>query len=97
VSTTTTTRPHLQLSAWERDVLDHEAWYWKYAEDAIRVLYGLSPIRYYQRLNELLDTERALAAEPVLVNRLRRIRDSRQLAREVRRTSESSTTQGGLL
>lgn len=40
--------------------------------------FGLSPIRYYQRLNQLLDVPAALAAEPVLVNRLRRIRERRR-------------------
>ncbi|NIL77680.1 DUF3263 domain-containing protein [Rhodococcus sp. B10] len=44
----------------------------------------ISPVRYYQLLNELLDNPEALAAEPVLVNRLRRIRDSKA---KVRRAS----------
>jgi hypothetical protein len=38
---------------------------------------GLTEIRYYQRLNALLDTEAALAAFPVAVNRLRRLRGGR--------------------
>jgi hypothetical protein len=38
---------------------------------------GMSAVRYYQSLNALLDDPAALAAEPVLVKRLRRIRDSR--------------------
>lgn len=38
---------------------------------------SLSAVRYYQLLNTLLDDPDALAAEPVLVKRLRRIRDSR--------------------
>lgn len=38
---------------------------------------GLTPMQYYSRLNKLLDNPEALAAEPVLVNRLRRIRDGR--------------------
>lgn len=44
-------------------------------EDAIRSELGLSPIRYYQRLNVLLDSPDALAARPQLVRRLQRIRD----------------------
>ncbi|OZF40785.1 hypothetical protein CH296_00575 [Rhodococcus sp. 14-2496-1d] len=43
--------------------------------------FSLSPIRYYQLLNQLLDDPAALAAEPVLVKRLRRIRDERALSR----------------
>jgi hypothetical protein len=37
--------------------------------------------RYYQVLNALIDTPRALAADPVLVNRLLRLRDERQQQR----------------
>jgi len=42
-------------------------------EEAIKAL-GLTPMRYYQLLNRLLDDPAALAAEPQLVYRLRRIR-----------------------
>ncbi|WEO96718.1 DUF3263 domain-containing protein [Streptomyces sp. FXJ1.172] len=45
-------------------------------ERAIREELGLAPVRYYQLLNALLDDERALAHDPVTVNRLRRIRQS---------------------
>jgi hypothetical protein len=41
-------------------------------EEAIKAL-GLTPMRYYQLLNRLLDDPAALAAEPQLVYRLRRI------------------------
>ncbi|MFJ4784317.1 DUF3263 domain-containing protein [Streptomyces sp. NPDC088794] len=47
-------------------------------ERAIREELGLAPVRYYQLLNALLDDERALAHDPVTVNRLRRIRDRRR-------------------
>ncbi|MFF9280159.1 DUF3263 domain-containing protein [Streptomyces griseosporeus] len=50
-------------------------------ERAIREELGLSPVRYYQLLNALLDDERALAHDPVTVNRLRRIRESRRTER----------------
>ncbi|MGW1724859.1 DUF3263 domain-containing protein [Streptomyces sp. NPDC002306] len=50
-------------------------------ERAIREELGLAPVRYYQLLNALLDDERALAADPVTVNRLRRVRDSRRAER----------------
>lgn len=46
-------------------------------EEAIRRELGMSPTRYYQRLNILLEDVDALAAYPVLVHRLTRIRDSR--------------------
>jgi hypothetical protein len=47
-------------------------------ERAIRERLGISPTRYYQLLNALLDDPRALAHDPVTVNRLRRIRESRR-------------------
>ncbi|CAM5712672.1 MULTISPECIES: DUF3263 domain-containing protein [Streptomyces] len=50
-------------------------------ERAIREELDLSPVRYYQLLNALLDDERALAHDPVTVNRLRRIREARRAER----------------
>jgi len=50
-------------------------------ERAIREELGLAPVRYYQLLNVLLDDERALAHDPVTVNRLRRVRDRRRSER----------------
>ena len=44
-------------------------------EEAIRRELGLSPMRYFQRLNALLDSPDALAARPQLVRRLQRLRD----------------------
>jgi hypothetical protein len=50
-------------------------------ERAIREELGLAPVRYYQLLNALLDDERALAHDPVTVNRLRRVRETRRTER----------------
>ena len=50
-------------------------------ERAIREELGLAPVRYYQLLNALLDDERALAHDPVTVNRLRRVREQRRSER----------------
>ncbi|WP_028802881.1 DUF3263 domain-containing protein [Streptomyces sp. 142MFCol3.1] len=50
-------------------------------ERAVREQLGLAPVRYYQLLNALLDDPRALAHDPVTVNRLRRVRDSRRSER----------------
>ncbi|MFD5536902.1 DUF3263 domain-containing protein [Streptomyces sp. NPDC127079] len=47
-------------------------------ERAIREELDLAPVRYYQLLNALLDDERALAHDPVTVNRLRRVRETRR-------------------
>ncbi|MDG4862160.1 DUF3263 domain-containing protein [Streptomyces sp. T-3] len=51
-------------------------------ERTIREQLGISPTRYYQLLNALLDDPRALAHDPVTVNRLRRIRDERRERRQ---------------
>lgn len=50
-------------------------------EADIRDQLGLSAVRYYQLLTALLDDPAAHAAEPVLVKRLLRIRDSRARSR----------------
>ncbi|BDT89568.1 DUF3263 domain-containing protein [Nocardia cyriacigeorgica] len=76
------------LSRREHDILAFERQWWKYAgakEEAIRELFSMSPTRYYQVLNALVDRPEALAADPMLVKRLRRLRASRQKARAARR------------
>ena len=76
------------LSDRDRDILEFERQWWKYAgakEQAIRDLFDMSATRYYQVLNALLDNPAALEADPMLVKRLRRMRASRQRARSARR------------
>lgn len=76
------------LSARERQILEFERQWWKYAgakEQAIRDLFGLSATRYYQIVNNLIDNPDALAFDPMLVKRLRRMRAARQRARSARR------------
>lgn len=50
-------------------------------ERAIRERLGMSPTRYYQLLNALLDDPHALAHDPVTVNRLRASRAARRSSR----------------
>lgn len=72
----------------ERRMLDLERQWWKYSgakEQAIREMFDLSATHYYQILNGLIDTEAALAHDPMLVKRLRRLRTTRQRARSARR------------
>ncbi|MFI6124689.1 DUF3263 domain-containing protein [Streptomyces sp. NPDC051064] len=69
------------LSDQERAVLALERRSWPgpgAKERAVREDLGISPVRYYQLLNALLDDRRALEADPVTVNRLRRVRDARR-------------------
>ena len=74
----------------ERDgaILEFERHWWKYAgakEQAIRDQFQMSATRYYQVLNALIDRPEALAHDPLLVKRLRRLRAARQRARSARR------------
>ena len=76
------------LSERDEQVLAFERQWWKYAgakESAIRELFDMSATRYYQVLNALVDKPEALAADPLLVKRLRRLRASRQRTRAARR------------
>ncbi|MFJ9342702.1 DUF3263 domain-containing protein [Streptomyces sp. NPDC101733] len=50
-------------------------------ERAIREGLGLTPVRYYQLLNALMDDPRALEHAPGTVNRLRRIREAQRARR----------------
>lgn len=75
------------LSAREREILAFEGQWWKYAgakEQAIRELFDMSPTRYYQLLNIVVDKPAALRIDPMLIKRLRRQRASRQRVRAAR-------------
>lgn len=77
-----------ELDRLEREILAFEAQWWKYAgakEQATRELFDMSATRYYQVLNALVDKPEALAVDPLLVKRLRRLRSSRQRTRAARR------------
>ena len=72
------------LSDLEIRILDFERSWWRYAgakESAIKEFFDLTPARYYQLLNDLIDRDDALAASPILVKRLRRLREARTSAR----------------
>jgi hypothetical protein len=77
----------LGLTSRELAMLAFERRWWRVAgakETAIRDRFGLSPTRYYQVLNALVDRSEALAADPLLVRRLRRVRAARQRTRPSR-------------
>ena len=81
------------LSDRDRGILEFERQWWKYAgakEQAIRDLFDMSATRYYQIVNALIDTPEALAFDPMLVKRLRRLRATRQRARSARRLGVES-------
>jgi hypothetical protein len=67
-----------------RAILDFEREAWKLdiaKERAIRERFGFSAARYHQLLHRVLETPAALAYDPMLVRRLRRIRDERRRRR----------------
>jgi hypothetical protein len=73
----------------ERDlaILDFERRSWRHRgakEEAIRDVFGLSAARYYQLLNAVIDSPEALRHDPMLIKRLRRVRDARVHARATR-------------
>ena len=77
-----------RLSERDAAILSFERRWWAYAgskEHAIRELFDMSATRYYQVLNTLIDRPEALAFDPMLVKRLRRMRSARQRARSARR------------
>jgi hypothetical protein len=78
-----------ELTEREREMLAFEQKWWKHAgskEQAIRDTFDLSATRYYQLLNGLLDNPAALAHDPVVVGRLRRLRSTRARSRTGRPT-----------
>ena len=78
---------HTGLSDLESRILGFEANWWQYAgakESAIKELFDLTAPRYYQLLNDLIDQDRALLAAPMLVKRLRRLREARMSTRIAR-------------
>lgn len=72
----------------ERALLALEAKWWRHPgtkEQAIRNELDLSPTRYYQLLARLIHREDALAHDPVLINRLRRLASARFTTRQTPR------------
>jgi len=79
---TSVTAPELDDRS--REILDFEREGWKLTiakERAIRERFGFSAARYHQLLHRIMDSPAALAYDPMLVRRLRRVRDARRRRR----------------
>ncbi len=66
------------LSLVEESVLAFAARWWRTTgarDEALHTDLGLTPVRYFQILNRLLDDDRAMQRDPLTVQRLRRVRD----------------------
>ena len=77
-----------ELSERDLSILDFERQWWQYAgskDTAIRERFDMSTVRYYQRLNWLIDQPQAMAHDALLVRRLKRTRLARQRHRSARR------------
>ncbi len=80
----------------DRALLDFENAWMRHAgakEEAIRADLQMSPARYYQLLGRLIDTAEAQAYDPMLVGRLRRMRDQRE--QPGRRHGQRTSAQAG--
>ena len=76
--------PGVGLSRREHEMLIFERQWWRRAgakDTAIRARFEMPPTRYYQALNALVDRPAALAADPLVVARLRRVRAARHRRR----------------
>ncbi len=70
----------------ERDlaILEVERTWWSEdssKESIIRERFELSTTRYYELLGELIDSDEAYGHDPLVIRRLRRLRDRRRKAR----------------
>lgn len=93
VTETSTPATTADLTEQETEILAFERQWWKYAgakETAVRERFDMSATRYYQVLNALIDRPAALAADPLLVHRLTRLRAARQGQRSARRAASAS-------
>ena len=76
-----------ELSERDIEILDFERSWWKHAgvkEQAIKERFEMSATRYYQVLNELIENPTAMAHDPILIKRLKRLRMYRQKQRVAR-------------
>jgi Protein of unknown function (DUF3263) len=79
VSASTVDPPAGELSEVHYAMLDFERQWWRQPgakEQAIRDTFSMSPTRYYQTLNALLDLPGAVSYDAALVHRLQRLRTS---------------------
>ena len=77
-----------ELGERAREILDFEREWWMHTgpkERRIRERFGFSAARYHQLLNRIVDLPEALAYDPMLVRRLRRLREERRRKRFARR------------
>jgi hypothetical protein len=80
--------PLEELDDRSRRILDFERTWWQGTapkERAVRELFDLSTARYHQLLNAIIERPEAIAYDPMLVRRLRRLREARRRKRFARK------------
>ena len=78
----------MALTDTEMAMLELERSWFTYAatkDEAISERFGMTPTAYYRALNALIDRPDAVAADPLTVRRLVRMRDRRRAERAARR------------
>jgi len=81
----------MALTERDRAIIEFEQRWW--SEDAskeslIRERFELSTTRYYELLGDLLQSDEAYEYDPLVIRRLRRLRDRRRKARYERQVEE---------
>ena len=82
--------PHRKLSQRDLDILEFEQSWWELEtpkDQGVREKFQLTEPEYAAALDRLIASDEALAAEPLLVRRLRRMRDRRRQEHSARRTA----------
>jgi hypothetical protein len=79
-----TTLGAVALTERDRAIIEFERTWWSEGvskESIIRERFELSTTRYYELLADLIDSDEAYAYDPLVIRRLRRLRDRRRRAR----------------
>ena len=74
----------MALTERDRAIIEFERSWWSHEgskESIIRERFELSTTRYYELLGDLIDSEEAYEVDPLVIRRLRRMRDRRRRAR----------------
>ena len=83
--------PHQNLSQRDLDILEFEQSWWESEipkDQGVREKFQLTESEYAAALDRLITSDEALAAEPLLVRRLRRRRERRRQEHSARRTAD---------
>ena len=74
----------MALTERDRAIIEFERTWWSEdssKESIIRDRFALSTTRYYELLGDLIDSDEAYEFDPLVIRRLRRLRDRRRRAR----------------